>query len=337
MLSFLVLLGQETTPTWLDNDLRSLRYPSESYFTGFSEYIAEIGKTAQECSEQVKLKAQANLVSQIRLQLTSNKQSQISVQSTNDQYDERESFFNLTSVTSNAEIVGMKTETHYDRKKNTVYAFAYVNKSELIGYYKSNLSVNLVQAEGFVRTAQDLEVSGEKATARRQLELVKPILVKVFYAQELLTAIDADGAVQDLQQAKTEKLHNTLTLMQARLAQGVLVLVESNEDLFGVKTNIVAGKVKAELAKNGCSFVETLEQADFKLTIKVSTRQSSNSGNFVFCYADTQVELYDVCKQKIVYSDEIAQKGGSNTQDKAGRKAMADVAVKVVEKLQYWI
>lgn len=337
LLSFLSLWGQEITPAWLDNHLRNLRYPGESFFTGFSEYITEAGKTVQECSERAKLQAQTNLVSQIRLQLTSNTQSQISVQSTNDRYDEQESFFYRTSATSNAEIAGMKTETYYDKKKGTAYAFAYVNKYELIGYYKSNLILSLAQAEGFVKTAQDLETSGEKANARRQLELAKPILAKVSHAQEILTAIDVNTTAEDLQQSKTEQLYNMLIQMQARLAQGVFVLVESNEDFFGTKLNIVANKVKAVLAKNGCSFVETTGQADFKLTITVTTRLSSSTGSFVFCYADTQVELYDIRKQKIVYSDEIAQKGGSNTQDKAGRKALSDVAEKVAEKLQPWI
>lgn len=337
LLSFLSLCGQETPPAWLDPDLRKLRFPGESFYTGFSEYMMETGKTVQECCERASLQAQTILVSEIRLQLTSSTQSRISVESTTHGYAERESFFNQTSTTGSAEIAGMKTEIFYDKQKSRVYAFAYVNKEVLIDYYKSHLMFLLSQAESFVNTAHSLELSGEKAKARSQLELAQPIFVKVFREQELLTAIDGNTSAEDLQHSKADTLYHTLVQMQARLAQGVYVLVNSSEDFFGTKTNIVANKVKAELAKNGCSFVETTEEADFQLTITVTTRLSSSSGGFVFCYADTQVELYDVHKQKVVYSDEIAQKGGSNSQEKAGRKALGDVAGKVAEKLQPWI
>jgi hypothetical protein len=57
----------------------------------------------------------------------------------------------------------------------------------------------------------------------------------------------------------------------------------------------------------------------------------------VFCYADVAVELYDTYKQKVIYKDQIEQKGGSNSLDKAGRKALGDVAQKIIEKLKDWI
>jgi len=123
----------------------------------------------------------------------------------------------------------------------------------------------------------------------------------------------------------------------ARLAQGIYIYVENNEDLFGQKVDIVANKVKAVLAANGCSFTGNNEQADFTLRISVTTRASDNPGTIVFCYTDTAIELYDNHKQKIMYSDEIAQKGGSNSLEKAGRQAMSDTATKISEKLLPWI
>jgi hypothetical protein len=125
--------------------------------------------------------------------------------------------------------------------------------------------------------------------------------------------------------------------MQAQLAQAVYVYITSNEYLFDTKVNIVANQLKAEMAKRGCSFVEDPKKADFKISIKVSTRHASDRGNFVFCYADTQVELYDIRKQKVVYSDEIAQKGGDISHEKAARKAMSDVVKIITEKLKPWI
>jgi len=328
------LFGQ-AKPDWLDNNIRNLKFPPDVFLTGFAQRALE--KSISNEIEQAKLDAQADLTKQIRSMIKTKTQSSLSTQSVNGQYDERESFENESSVETNSEITGMKTEVYHDKSTNNIYAFAYANKYELIGYYKSNLSVNVGQIESFVKTAQDLEATGEKAKARQQIEMAKPLFSKVRYAQDLLTAIDPNVSQEELQQQKTESLYNLLTQMQARLAQGVYVFVESSEDLSGQKVDIVANKVKAELAKNGCSFVETAKQADFRLSIKTTTRKISEQGNIVFCYADVTVGLFDNHKQKNVYNDEFSQKGGSTTYERAAREAFQDAAQTVVGKIIAWI
>ncbi len=330
--SFLLLpvaVFAQVHPVWLEANIRTAQYPASVYLTGFA--------SGNESLEKIKTAAQTSLIENLRVVVTNTATATTQMISDNNRYDEQNVFNNLSEKVSDAEIAGMKVECYTEPKTKTNFAFAYVNKYELIGYYKSNLSVNLRQIESFVKTAQDLEENTEKAKARQQLEQAKPIFAKVRYAQDLLTAIDPNISVEDLQQAKTESMYNTFTQMQARLAQGVFVYIESKEDLFGTKVDIVANQLKAELAKNGCSFTEDAEKADFWIRINISTRVSSSQNNIVFCYADTSVELYDNYKQKIVYGDEIAQKGGSNSQEKAGRQAMSDVTEKIVEKLKPWI
>jgi len=163
------------------------------------------------------------------------------------------------------------------------------------------------------------------------------LLERVRASQDLLTAISTGISSDDLQLSRTETLYNRLAQMQAQLAQAVLVYVESKEFLFKEQVNFVANQLKAELAKSGCSFVDDAKKADFKLNINVSTRYSGNNNNFVFCYADAQVELYDIRKQKVMYSDEIAQRGGDTTQERAARRAMNDVVKTISERLKPWI
>jgi len=326
--------GQKS-PEWLDESSRNANFPTNAYLTGFASRVVE--KDILETTQQAKTDAQADLVKQVRLIIKSKTQTLSSAQSVNGKYDEKEGFENQTSAEANAEITGMKTETWFDKKAKLVYAFAYANKSELIGYYKSNLSVNVNQIESFVKTAQDLEANGEKVKARQQLEMTKPTFQKVHYQQELLTVLDGSATSDDLLQPKTDQLYNTITQLLAKLAQGIYVFVESRENLFGQQVDIVANKLKAELAVNGCSFVENADSADFKLTINVSTRYSSNDGDIAYCYANSQLQLYSRHKQKVVYSDEIAQKSGGVSQDKAGRRAMGDLVPIIFEKLKPWI
>jgi hypothetical protein len=57
----------------------------------------------------------------------------------------------------------------------------------------------------------------------------------------------------------------------------------------------------------------------------------------VYCYADVEIELYDMHKQKTVYTDELSRKGGSVTQEKAGRMALDDAAKKITADLIPWV
>ena len=329
-------LAGQGIPDWLDEDFRRMKFPETVYLTGFVYRIVENG--VSETTQQAKIEAQADLVKQVRLMLKSKTQTQSSAQSINGRYEERESFANQTSAEANAEIIGMKTETYLDQKAQLVYAFAYANKYELTGYYKSNLTINIGQIESFVKTATDLEANNEKSKARQQLENARPIFEKIRSAQDLLIAIDANTSIEDLQQTKTESLYNQLTQMQARLAQGVYVYVQSSEDLFGVSVNIVTDKLMGVLAKRGCSFVDDSDQADFILSLSATARKIENgSTSIVFCYGDVTVELYSNSKQKTVYRDEISHKGGSNNYERAGRKAFEDVAALIADKISAWI
>jgi hypothetical protein len=334
---FCFLLKGQDKPVWIESDTRSVTYSKEIFITGFAEGNINSGETAEKAVERIKTTAQNNLLESVRLNMQSHTQSSMDAVSSNNRYEETETFSNQTSKSVAAEITGMKVESYFDKTTNYIYAFAYVNKHELIGYYKSNLLMNVSQIEGLLQTANDLEVNGEKAKARRQCEAATPLFDKVRLAQDMLTAIDAKITAEDLQQKSVEQLYNTLAQMSARLAQAVLIYVENSEDLFGEKVNIIANKLKAEMAVSGCSFTEDIEKTDFKLTINAKTREGSAFNDIVFCYVDVAVELYDMHKQKTVYSDELSEKGGSSSHEKAARKAMENAVVKIINKISSWI
>jgi hypothetical protein len=327
--------GQEK-PRWLDNGLRSQNYPEQFYFTGFAYSEITPGGSVNDVTARAKNDAQTDLSKKIRVKISSATQSSMSAQTVNGRYDERESFSNEASTTSNTEVAGLRIESYYDANAKLVYAFAYVNKQELTGYYKANIGMLLQQAEGSLNTAIQLEQNNEKAKARAECERIRPLFLNIRYAQDLLIAVDA-GDNESLQLSKSTNLYNEMTQMLARLAQGVYIYVESSEDFFGRRERLFANKLKAQLAANGCSFVDEAVQADFQLRLNTSMRASETQGNIVYCYADIEIELYDTHKQKVVYNDELSQKGGSVSQEKAGRKALEDAVKKITVNLIPWI
>jgi hypothetical protein len=293
-----VAMAQGTVPFWIDADVRSAQYPAETYYTGFAEVSVASGEGQEKALNRAKQRAVGELSERVRVEVSTEKKStDVSISGSDIEEQIRSTFEAEVKTASNAEIIGAKVESYYDRGKGIVYAFAYANKHELATYYKANIAMLIQQVEGSLNTAEELEHSKEKSKARKHCEDAIPVFAKIRYAQDLLTALDAaDG--ESLQQAKSEALRNKATQMMARLAQGLYVYVESSEDLFGKKVNIIVGKLKAILAKNGCSFTDDEEQADLKLTLTTTTRESSNLNGLVFCYADTEVDLYDNLSKK---------------------------------------
>ena len=332
-----LVLAQQGKPDWFDENLRSVKYPENIFITGFAWIEPTGGKTLQEATQQAKTEAQANLTRKILVQITSRTTTEITAVSANGQYRETESFAGSTTAESDVELTGLNTVSYYDPASRNVYAFAAVKREDLANYYSSNIALKLVQTEGLLQTAQNLEATGEKVKARQQCERADSLLAKLRAAQHLLTAIDPNAASGDIQQAKTETLRDRLAQMQARLAQAVLVYIKSGERNFSAPTTVVANQLKSSLSAKGCSFTDDPEQADFRIFIEATTRRHSNDFGFAVCFADVAFRLFDVRKDKTVFQDEFSQKGISTSQEAAGRKALEDAAPVIADKIKEWI
>ena len=202
---------------------------------------------------------------------------------------------------------------------------------------QSSLLQKLSQAESYLNTSKNLIDDGEKSKARTQCELARKMLDEIRVVQDSLQLVEPTISSDKLERVRTENLHNDVNILSARLAQAVMVYVENDEDLFGQKVNVVANKLKSQMSVSGCGFTDDESQADFKLTLKASTRESSATESIVFCYADVSYDLYDENKQKSVYSDDISEKGGSISKEKASRKAMENAANKIMESIAPWL
>ncbi|MDR0415523.1 MAG: hypothetical protein LBH84_08960 [Prevotellaceae bacterium] len=331
----LALFGQDA-PRWIDRAAREQLYPSSTFLTGFVSETVRPSDDVAQTRERLKREAQKQLSESIRLRIEGSTQASDRSVRVNEKEQIVSTYDAVTRTSSDVEIAGVTADAYFDSRKKVVYAFAYANRHEVVGYYKASVGTLVQQAESLLRTAGELEQSGEKAKARRQCEAIAPLLGKARAACDLLTAVSPSGSGGQ-QQAQLEALHNRSTQLAARLAQGVYVYMEGRENLFGAGVNIAVDKVKAALSLKGCSFTEEAAQADFRLRLNISTRQTGGSSCIVFCYADAVVELYDMRKRKAVYSDNLSQKGGSTSWDKAGRKALSDIAPKIAEKVSPWV
>ena len=334
-----LLWGQ--APRWLSSDGRRGAFPESVYVTGFAVGNVRPDETAHAATERLKKEAQGQLSDGIRVKVESERKSYSKSASANDAEELSALFESAVKTSSAAEIVGVQTDAYFDESENMIYAIAYAKRQELTSYYEADITLDAQRVEGFFRAALQLEKQGSKVAARQQYEEAIPLLAKLNHAQDMLIALGKGAAdAEGLQQERTEKLFTELRLSLARLELNVSLFVESSEDIFGQKTtSVVANKLKAALARqSSCTFTGDAAQSDFRLNLSASTRKIGEPTTaIVFCYADVTVELVDSYTGQSVYQDEISQKSGSTSYERAGRQACEEAAPKIAEKLRPWV
>ena len=251
----------------------------------------------------------------------------------------KESQWLLESIKSDVEIEESVLQRERVNNMSTQLALLQSDldpKHELVLYLQKRLDQKLTQARSYLNTSQSLINEGEKAKARQQCEKANKELLAIRQIQDSLQKTDISISSLLLKQDETEALYNEATTLSAQLAQAVTVYVESNEELFGKSVNIIADILKSKLAQNGCSFTEE-KRADYKILISAETRESSSTESLVFCYADVSMELIDTTKQRSLFSDNLSVKGGSNSKEKAARKAMENAADQIMKSISNMI
>jgi hypothetical protein len=337
MMVSLALQAQEK-PRWMDEKYRDSDFPAQTYFSGFAYSELLENKSLQDMAQQVKTEAQTELSKKIRLQISSQTQSKIAAITANGRYSEDESFVSQSMLESNTEIVDVKTESYYDPKAKLVYAFAYVNRANLIAYYKNQILLYLNKMESALTTASELVQKGVKMKARKQCEEVIQHFATVAYAQGLLTAIDARADDSILQQQRSERLRNDLIQTLTDLENSIYVYVACKETVNDEEVTYIADKLPGLLTENDCqcNFTEVEDQADYVIKVEANlTRCNEAMGNMVFCYANSTVNLYNAHTQKMLKPKIDEAKGGGTNKNytKAGEEAFTELAKKIAAKV----
>ncbi|MDR2126906.1 MAG: hypothetical protein LBP63_08765 [Prevotellaceae bacterium] len=327
------LLGQEK-PKWLDEDLREFQFPAKVYFTGFAYRYISSGESLQDATKSAAIDAQADLAKKIRVLISSKSQSKISAVSVNGQYNENESFLNHASTETSAEVAGIKTDSYYDSNTQLVYAFAYADRNELVGYYKAQISFIIQKIETAINDAQQFAEDGNKMKSKRAYEAIIPIFKELDFAQSLLIAVESKES-DEAQIPLSLALQSQITQAIASLQTATLLYVKSTEMNLGKKVEILAPKLKSELAKLGCGFKPLQDECDYVLNINASSRQGNSLNNMCFSYLDAEVSLMEQATGKEIYHNNfIDVKGAALDYEKAGRKAFENIISQIVDKLK---
>jgi len=323
-------------PAWLADSWRTAQYPSNIYLTGYAQDEKNNNESTAEAIGRVTSMARGYLSESILS----------SIKSVNDSYSQsisdgksetiKETFQSEIQVSTNLEINGVNVESFV--QGNTVYGFAYANKYEIIGYYKSSLNMKVQQIEGYIHTAYELEEKREKIKAREEFNKSLPVFEEIKEAQGILSALDKNISQDDLKIQKTMRLYNEVIQANTRLKQAVLVYISTHENLFGEHISAIESGLKAILSQNECSFTTDEDKADWKLYVNASSREYNYSNKVYFSYVDAEVQLFKAPSDKHVYQNTFEQKGAhSKSYQAAARKAYKEISNLISDEILSWI
>ncbi|MBU8892997.1 MAG: hypothetical protein KOO66_09475 [Bacteroidales bacterium] len=333
--SFNIVMSQNE-PAWMKHSWRTEQYPSNVFITGFAQDEKNSNESLAEATERLKDLARTNLSESILASVQSVSENYIQSITEGGSETFKENFQYNTKISTDLEINGIQVDSY--AKNNVVSGFAYANKYEIIGFYKANLNMQVQQIEGFVNTALELEKNNEKNKAKDEFNKAVPVFKEIAKSQGILSAVDKNITEDDLKMQITMNLYNEVVQANARLAQGVIVFIVTDEKLFNNSTTAIENNLKAILAENGCRFTKDEIEADWKVKINATSREYNFSNNVYFSYVDAEVKLFKAPSDKHVYQNEFSHKGAhSKSYNDAAGKAYNEISKPISDKILNWI
>jgi len=336
-----LLQGQINVPWWIDPDVRSVKYPSDTYYTGFAVIPATKNESFEQTVNRAKQTALGELSERILVTIRTDKQSKtVSTEDSNTEEQIRSIITSAVSAESQTEVAGSKIETYFNERTGEVYAFAYASKAELSSYYRNQIEFYLGKAENFLEIALDRLEKKEKRKASKQCEEALPVLDKVTYAQQLLSAVSFDLDEHSLQQKRSEDLHRRILQMIADLETGIYIFLDCRENIQNHETSIIKDRLPGLLTDNGCgcNFTDTADEADYTLYVTASIGRSNIVCNdIVFCWANAVVEIRNNYTNRTVKPKVEEVKSGNISYEAAAQKAFEKLAEDIAKQVIQYI
>jgi hypothetical protein len=189
LLSAVQIYGQ--APGWISTETRSNSYPSALFLIGYFEG-SDINK--KEIDAELKLlvdAAKSQLIQSVKVQVKSVSTSKVS-----DFNGEIDDYFNQkTTSQSDLQLIGLQTDSYYDKKNKKGYALAYVSKSQMIEFYRSEIGKNISDIESIISQSQTLTDNGDLKRAFKKGLGAYNKFFTIDESQKILMAI---GASSDL-------------------------------------------------------------------------------------------------------------------------------------------
>jgi hypothetical protein len=260
---FLILLTgayAQKAPFWLDPYQRESKYPNDQFLVGLSSELVGKNQSLASIYKQLNQMSRNQIIESIHVNVKSETEMNISIVNT-----QSTQLLDQNSVSiSKAELVGLKFENYYDKKKKTAFTFSYVSIQDLIDYNLDIIQNNTNTIDNNVALVNTSISGGDKERAIDLLFESQQKLQEINQAAVILMALGQDDRID----------FDKIGQMKLEVAQGT-------DDFFN------KGSLNVELLASFYAYALQLQIGDAGISIcrgnigyQNSTRESKFSTEF---------------------------------------------------------
>lgn len=207
-------------------------------------------------------------------------------------------------------------------------------QAKLIRQLTRSIPMELGKIEGVMPQINILIKQGEKVQARAMVEEAMQQLAKIEEDQKKLAQLDESADDEILMTAEVAEAKRYLIDKANKLRNAIGLYFACDAKLFDQEYPAFLSELQGELSQLGVSYVDNIEDADWKITITATAREYNKmefgSMTNYFTYVDVQMSIDKMANNKRVYSDAISEKGGhSHNYEKAAREAYKSIIPRV--------
>lgn len=189
-----------------------------------------------------------------------------------------------------------------------------------------SIPMELGKIEGTMPQINILIKKGEKAQAKAMVEDALQQIAKIESDQKTLALLDEAADEEILMTAELEETKRYLTDKANKLRNAIGIYITCDAKLFDADYPVFLKELQGELSQLGVSFLDSVEQADWKINLNANAREYNKvdfggAANY-FVYVDVQLAIDKLANGKRIYEDAISEKGGhTHNYDQAAREA----------------
>jgi hypothetical protein len=305
-----VLLAQE--PVWLDPVSRANNWPEEQFLIAFGTEV--LGKDQSESEAQSKLYEIVKSQISDAILVSINAQTSLNITVENAATDEK--LERKSASSSEVELVGLKLDSYFNKRKKSLYAFGYVSIKELSDYHRKNIMDKSTQVD------QNLKQAASSSNKSEKIKLYvanKLLLDDIQKSARLLTALsEPHGAdITSLQRTATqnEELLDglfrtgqiTLDHLVVRISGELLNALPkgSNISVTSQSISYASSEVKSAFSEALQKQLSTSVGESSKVTISGGST-GSLSGTFVQNESETVFNITLTDQDAVVAATEVA-------------------------------
>ncbi len=267
-------------PAWVNFTKRQSLFPNEKYYTGFSACRKDKNESVDDLLIRLKKNATDELGNSVKVTVES--VSTMNIINATDKFFQ--SFKHSSTSFSKVDLIGMETETYYDKKKKTGFAFVYVKKNDLIVYYQNMIGKIKNNIAGKIKAAEQyISMSDEENALKTYYECL-PLFREAESAQTivlLLKASELDIKEMNDYELKVKKgISSIFKSDQLNLSEVCNFMAYGLKIQTGKFSELIRlGTFTYEDTKMGSPFSrrfakafekELIKEADYKITTKAS-------------------------------------------------------------------